>query len=1683
LVVGVGASAGGLAAFRRLLSALPADGGMAFVLVQHLDPEHESRLAELLSPHTPMSVVEVTGDTPIRPDTVYVIAPGTTLGVRDGRVQPSQADVRSGVRLPVDDLFRALARDCGSTAVSIVLSGDGSDGSAGVRDVKARGGLVIAQEPKESEHAGMPNAAIASGAVELVLRIEAMPAALERFAALPARTRLDPTADLADHPTDDVAGDVDGDEHDATRATLGVRAFDQLAGMLQTQLDFDVRVYKTGTVQRRLERRMMLSGFERADAYLDHLKGAPAELRLLQRDLLISVTEFFRDSDAFEALRTTVVDPLVARTSDAEELRVWVPGCATGEEAYSVAITFLESMRAHDKRCALQVFATDVDRFALTVARSGHYPHSIVEHLSGDCLARYFRPRDEYGHQVLPILRDCVLFSAHDLTNDPPFSHMNLVSCRNVLIYLSPSAQQDVLTRLHFSLVPEGNLFIGRSESITSDGPRFAPVSQAWRIYQKAGRSPALPAPRSRSRPALQGPAVRSADEGPRRVVRGTESDLARQAVLAAWVAPSLVVSTGGAVVFAHGDLSPYLRFPEGNIAHLELPAIVRPEFATRTLTAVYKCRREKETVVVRSSPDGEHGIRVHITAKLAPTLGDDAVILTFQPVDEGEVVPSSTMETPLQEAVIGQLDEELQATREDLQTTAKELENSIEELRSSSEESLSMNEELQAANEELEASTEELRSLNDELSTVNAQLREKIVLVEQTHDDLQNFFTSSRVATTFLDQRLRVKRFTPAAAEILRLDERDVGRFVGDIAHELLQHDLQREATEGLNTLSSQTREINTRQGRWVARQILPYRTSNGRIDGVVVTFTDITDVKTATERLALRQRQQAVIARTGLQALRDMDLQRFMDQAVREIQQTLDTDACSILELQPGGQRLLLRAGVDAWGQPKEAAFVSTGADSQAGYALQSGEPMIVEDRATDKRLSRPPPLAEAGSVSGVTCVIRVGDHDYGILAARTTTRRVFAPEDATFLQAMAVVIGSAIERIQSRLRMALGRDVAQVLAQAGTTEATLRHVLECFATLLPIAVAEAWWRAPDGESLARTILHVTSADERVEVDRAFGRTCFAVGEGVVGRVFQAARATWYTDLGEHAGFFRRESSVALGLVSAFVLPVQSGTKVLGVLTLFSRQRLVADEALLRSLEMVGRSIGDFVARQEIKQRVRTMAAITESSHDAIVSYGQDGQVTRWLRGAEDLFGFPRAEMLGQSIERIVPVECREELWEAYARIQHGEVVEPFETGRQRKDGTRVEVSVRSVAVRDGNGEVVAVSSTERDVTRLKLTERRLLAADQQKNEFLAMLGHELRNPLAAIRNAADLLECSPGEDPNRLRIQAILQRQSAHMSKLLDGLLDVARMIRGKVTLERRPVDLVDVCREVLSDVAPRVAARAIELREDLPSEEVWVEGDRIRLVQIIDNLLSNSLKYTERGGSVLLVVSATAETATVTLRDTGVGIEADSMPHIFEVFHQSRRSLGRGQEGGLGLGLALVKSLVELHGGRVTATSGGKDQGAEFVIRLPVTLKRRAPVPEPSLQRDEPLRILLIEDNEDSAEMMCLLLQRAGHEVRVATRGDQGVTMAKASPPDVIVCDIGLPHGVTGLDVARQLRSDAMTQHIPMVALTGYGAPQDKEASREAGFDVHLTKPVDARTLRRVLATLPRADPPH
>jgi two-component system CheB/CheR fusion protein len=1102
IIVGIGASAGGLEAFRSFFASMPPDSGMAFVMILHLPADRKSLLPEILARWTSMRVLTGTDGTVIEPNCVYVPPPHAIVTLDDGRLgveMPAPEDAKS--YYPINAFFGSLGGSLREWAVGIVLSGTGSDGALGLKAIKECGGLTIAQgsDGTKPQYAEMPAVAIATGTVDLVASVDEIPRHLLR-----------------------IKEQQESLEQDDDRARVNAARL-EICAILRAQLGHDFSGYRDKTFLRRVQRRMQVLELARLEDYVVRLGSDREEVDLLFRDLLIRVTSFFRDEATFELLEMKIIPLLFAGKEADSTVRIWVPGCATGEEAYSLAILMREHMDKLGGVPKVQIFATDIDAAAIATARAGRYPPVLLEGLSPQRRKRFFIEALD-GSVVSKDIRDLCTFSTHNLIRDPPFSRMDMVSCRNLLIYMDTALQAAVLPSFHYSLAHGGILLLGASESAAQHGDLFEPLDKTSRIFRKRDvKSPAL-----------------------------------------------------------------HLSLPETAAVQNPRPLVDRAVAGAAA-----------------SRPLSLRGLKLATVSAKSPGTGAGRLNEWI-----GALFPHAQR--------LARSENDLSNTQEELQSLSEEHQTALEELRSTNEELHSVNEEMQSTNEELETSKEELQSLNEELHTVNLRLTEKVDELAQANSDLRNLFESTEVATIFLDRHLIIRSFTPAIGALYNLIPSDAGRPLTDIVSRLAYDSMAEDVTRVLETLRPLERQIGRldHAAHYIMR-ILPYREPDSTVSGVLVTFVDVSSI--------------------------------------------------------------------------------------------------------------------------------------------------------------------------------------------------------------------------------------------------------------------------------------------------------------------------VEAEAALRE-------------------------------------------------------------------------------------------------------------------------------------------------ADLRKDVFLATLSHELRNPLAPIRTAARLLEGARLAPEDLMRVQGIISRQVAHLSSLLDDLLDVSRITRGAFVLKRELVDIRGLLEEAVESAQPAIDAKRHTLLVEIPDSPVIMDVDPVRITQVVSNLLTNAAKYTPVGGTITLGSRREPESLVIYIRDNGIGLAPEELTRIFNMFTRVDSKAER-PEGGLGIGLALAKGLVELHGGRIEARSPGLGLGSELRVSLPTALvsdaQEETTVKPSDGKPSASLRVLIADDNRDGAETLGLFLGMSGHQVLLAHTGAEALEVASRTRPQVAVLDIGMPL-INGYEVAKRIRGEAWGEDLTLIAVTGWGQEGDKRAAYAAGFDHHLTKPVDPEQLERLLA---------
>jgi two-component system, chemotaxis family, CheB/CheR fusion protein len=1400
-VVGIGASAGGLEAFTRLLQHLQVDTGMSFVLVQHLDPAHESALTKLLSKATTMPVREVTNNTRVQPNQVQIIPPNTSLTIAEGVLKLQPRKKTDGMHRPIDHFFHSLAEDQHERAISVILSGTASDGTLGCEVIKAEGGITFAQD-ESAKYDSMPRSAIAAGCVDFVLSPEEIAKELARIARHPyVRSNEDEqitTSDLQE-------GLPDSPKARKTNAEVKENPTKKILALLRNSTGVDFSLYRPNTINRRITRRMVLGKAKTLDAYFRHLKGDATELDSLYQDLLIGVTGFFRNPEAFEVLKGRVFPKILKNRSSNDTTRVWVLGCSTGQEAYSIAMAYLEFAGKTNSNLPLQIFATDLNDGLLEKARAGLYAKNLVQDLSPERLRRFFAQEDG-GYRVSKSIREMCVFARQNLLTDPPFSRLDLISCRNLMIYLEPALQRKIIPTFHYALKANGFLFLGASETIGANTDLFATVDKKHKVYSKKATAARPLSVRLHSRnPASHKAAPRIEPPGSR---EGSELDAQKEAdriTLSKYAPAGVLINADLEVLQFRGMTSPYLS-PAPGRASFNLLKMAREGLTLPLRAAINKAKKENQRVRKENVQLDENDEARNVSLEVIPlkNIKDPNFLVLFESGSTGRLrgarevgaargkkkpKASRRKETGKDDHALEEnteLKSELAETREYLQTLQEEHEAATEELQASNEEVQSANEELQSINEELETSKEELESTNEELITVNEEMQTRNQELKRLNSDLNNLHNSVNMSIVVLGRDLTIRRFTPRAEKELNLLATDIGQPIGRIKTNLDFPALEKTIGEVIKTMSTREKEVQSKDGRVYSLRVRPYVTIDNKIDGAVLALVDITDLKQT-------------------------------EQQIRD------------------------------------------------------------------------------------------------------------------------------------------ERNYAQAIIR------TVPHPLLVLDDKLRVATAN--------ESFYRTF--------QVSPQETEGRLIYELGN-------------------------RQWDIAALHELLEEILP---------------QRTFLEDFEVTYGFETIG------------PQTMLLNAARLES---------KDG----------------RPERLLLSIENISERKLAEE---------------------DLKNLMHKEQAARAQAE----------------------------AANRVKDEFLAMVSHELRSPLTAIVGWTHLLKGGKlGPSESERAIQTI-DRNATAQTAIINELLDVSSIISGKLKLEVKPVDLAEVINAAVDAIRPAADAKGIEVVTSFNQRAGLVAGEAVRLQQVFWNLLTNAIKFTPNDGRVEVQLKPAGKHVTVVVSDTGAGIPSDFLPHIFERFQQADTSERR-THGGLGLGLSIVRNLVEMHGGSVTAESEGDGQGASFTVIIPIlTVSSRTSAPtagDVSAERSvygtehyegsadkqdlelkpdilKGVRVLAVDDQADTRDLIILALTRYGAEVRACTSAIEACKMIQVWKPKVIVSDIGMP-GEDGYDFMRKIRALAPESggQIPAVALTGYAGAADESKAYAAGYQVHMTKPVALRDLAATIAKL-------
>lgn len=831
-IVGIGASAGGLDALKKFFAYAPPNNDIAFVVVQHLDPTHKSSLVELLRKYTSMEVVQVKDGMLVEPNQVYVIPPNRDMVISNGTLNLKTPEEPHGLRMPINLFLKSLAEDQKDNSIGIILSGFGADGATGVKAIKSEGGMAMAQDPKTAESDGMPLSAINTGLIDFTLPPEELPNKLISYVKT-SRNIL---------------------KKISTNEGKTGKGLPEIFQLIKARTGHDFSVYKESTMFRRIGKRANFHQIDNIGEYVNYIKRKPEEIDILFQELLINVTSFFRDPDSFNILRSKAFPELMGVKNEGATIRIWVPGCSSGEEVYSLAMILRESMEAVGKYFEVQMFGTDIDEVAINTARKGVYPKDIEADVGHNRLKKFFIKKDD-KYQIKNEIREMAVFAVHNILKDPPFAKLDMISCRNLLIYLKSDAQKSLLSIFNYALNTDGILFLGPSESIGDSMEYFQVIDKKWKIF-KSIKSHGLPW-RLMESPIMFSPyAERTLIPDNFDVERIDVTNLATKQLLEVYAPPSLIINDLGEILYIHGKMGKYLE-PAPGKARLNVYDMAKEGISFKLRSAVQNAITKKKDVALEGVNIKDNGTSnvVNITVKPIeePEIMRNLLIISFEDIkalkkrDDRKLKLDVNVENDRR---VKELEHELRETKERLNVTIEEMETSYEELKAANEELQSMNEESQSTNEELETSKEEMQSINEELATVNSELQIKIEELTRANDDMKNLFNSTEIATIFLDKDLNIRNFTPEASILIKIRKSDVGRPISDIVSNIRYENLENDLKEVLDRLVLKETEVQTNEGKWYLMRILPYKTSEDVIDGVVVSFVDIDQRITAEKK-----------------------------------------------------------------------------------------------------------------------------------------------------------------------------------------------------------------------------------------------------------------------------------------------------------------------------------------------------------------------------------------------------------------------------------------------------------------------------------------------------------------------------------------------------------------------------------------------------------------------------------------------------------------------------------------------------------------------------------------------------------------------------------------------------------------------------------------------------------------
>lgn len=1624
----VGASAGGLEAIQQFFAALPGDLGVAYVVIQHLAPDHQSRMTELLSRVTHMPVLMAQdSDIGMRVDAnkIYLIPPARQMVIQNSRLFLSERERGEQLTLPIDHFLFSLAQDQGRYSIAAILSGTGGDGASGIEDVHHSGGMVLAQDPRTARYDSMPERAIATGLVDVIL----------------------PPAGMAEAITHYVRQSLAREQVDQLELSSGEPVPNTILELLGSQAKIDFSNYKPTSLVRKIERRRELSGAASLLDYQRQLSTDRAEREKLLGDLLIGVTSFFRDAEAFELLQHEVLSKILAGKKAGDEIRVWCAGCATGEEAYSLAFLINEAIARSGKTLQLKLFASDIHAPAIDHALAGVYPADAMRTLPNHLREKYF-VQVKGGYQVVAAIRRQMVFVRHNLTKDAPFTRMDMVACRNLLIYLQPHAQNKCLSLFHFALRAGGFLFLGSNESVGELDDEFNTINWKWRLFRKL-RDVQLASNRAEARhqdarprtPPIQPSPLRSARLPDQRLQQAYDMLLSR--VLPA----GFLIDADLGLLHTFGNAGDFLQIQAGRHTNV-LTDLVHPAIRKNLTIAIQHCLRDRCPVeysgVQLSQSLGNH--EQILSIKVDPLVVDEGgvvaqLLVMFQETTQTAAVQISDVPPAKVDLLSSrtnsneQLERELLFTRENLQATIQELESNNEELQATNEEMVSSNEELQSTNEELQ-------SVNEELHTVNAEYHRKITELQELNDDIDNLLRSSEVAVLFLDDSLAIRRFTPMLARLSSFRSSDVGRPITSFQSKLVNDNVIQAIKRVLATRDPEQGELEYSNDRILLYRITPFE-SRTLADGVVINYTDATLVREKEESA----KRWASIVESTADCIVAMDLSGTVIQwnhSATQLYKYSDQEAIgkNFYDLVVPQEHLAeMQLQVEQVRANRHSSHFATTRKTKFGQLIE-----------VSVRLS---PVLGGQEIVGISSIER----DITDLKRRATL-----DEFEGLARTGSSPMRSAAEQWQSLTEFAVARLRAYCI-WGWQVDVLTNGLAESFAS---------------NNQLRRIWLSENQLDLAALAKRAH-----ETGKRVQRSVREPPKRL-HGNPDRHVADCQTGQGLGWRLLLQPLMQDGVSYGVIGILLFCESQQALRE--IQTTLAAIAKELASQTENRNRMQELVRISDIVENATDFIGTADAKGNIVFVNRAGRLLTGIGLDEDTRElSLRDLHPSESLETIFSIgvpeATRAGHW----TGETELIDRKGHRIPVSQLITSHRDENGQLRYLSTICRVIAEQKGVQSRLEeliretnSANQAKTTFLANISHDVRTPMTSVIGLTELL-LEETQDSEHLEMLKTIRDNGRYVTTLLNDLLDLSKVESGKLTISPTNTDLRELLSDIVASMRPNIEGGKVELIVDLggaPTAPIFLDAVRVR--QVVENLMSNSGKFTAKG-FIELCTRSQDGMLEIAVTDSGCGIEHSLLASVFDPYSQSMPT-SRRRTRGAGLGLAVSRKLAELMGGELTAesTSG---TGSRFALRIPLVPAveddddvEESKIVFPSELR--PLRgkrLLIAEDTRAIQFLVQRTLVSQGMEVQVVENGQDALKQLElaaieGNPFDALILDMQMPI-LDGYQTARAIRQQGM--RLPVIAMTASTMHEELQASLDAGCDGFIPKPIDRQLLLTTL----------